>query len=297
MSETQKYPDAEFAALVNRRQEPHEVPHDVYSVATMRSSLVVRRRGAFLMHCSLTPQRGNAARQVFYCPSDGLLEPKLRASHPMMPAGPSDGAGGQHGPLRWLDYDATPWNRGPGRGLIQLTPKEQGEGGLLVRPSFHLKEDQLRRSIGFANVTGDTIHTSLGFHDYLHLPQGDDRLRINGQPLDDLLEERGAEAAIMGGDARIWRGFGGAATVQMPDGGALRLSGEAFTGSNYPGDRPLKQYPVDMMIWSRPDDNGDNPFICLEPVIGVEALEPGRNEGLELFHRHDGVLDYTVQAL
>ena len=305
MPGTTMHSSEDFAALVDGFKDGYvwdlmDEYSYLHSVATPESSLIVRRMGGFIVDCSLTSPTTGVRRSVFYSPAnENIRKRKLQASHVMMPVGPYDGPGGQHGPLRWLPYDAEgtmvshiDYVR------LNLRPTEREQGGLKVSQYFDLVNgDTLERTLDFANLwkDGNTIQTSLGFHDYLNLPKGSEPFNINGQRIDDLLEERGAEEAIMGGNARLWHGFGGLALVHMPDGSELKLKGETCTVSNHPGDNPLVSHQVNMLLWSRPDTEGDNPFICLEPVIGVDSFEPGHNQGLVIPPRSDGAFNYNMQ--
>jgi hypothetical protein len=134
------------------------------------------------------------------------------------------------------------------------------------------------------------------------LDPGEHQLRINDLPLDTLLAEPGAEAAIMNGNPRLWRGFGelALADIDMPDGRKLRLTAEAYTQNpNHSNGIRRTNYPVDMIFWSRTDEQGNNPFICVEPVVGVGsvAVDRWQNDQLVVPPRHEAVLRYTMQLL
>jgi galactose mutarotase-like enzyme len=186
----------------------------------------------------------------------------------MSPVGPNDGLGGQHGFPRWADYGTT-----AGTDIRAKTGTEETwfeheaivpAGFMAVRRAFKLEDSAL--TVSTTIMSEDPLKTSLGHHDYYTLEAGKyEGLTINGQPLDDLLEEKGATEAIMNGDARFWPHFGGHADVQFPAGRQLRIT------ANAQHERLDRTGETGMMLWRRPDA----PYICLEPVLGVEPTGSG----------------------
>jgi len=229
-----------------------------------KSGLVVRRRGSFIMYCALVDPETDNLDRVFYSEPDAH-RPKLAASHVMMPVGPNDGLGGQHGFPRWADYEST-----SGIEVRTKRPEPDEEtsfeheavvpqGVIAVRRGFNLEDSAL--TVTTTIMSEDPVSTSLGHHDYYTLEDGKyNGLAVNGQHLDDLLEEKGAAEAVMNGSARFWPGFGGQADVRFPSGRHMRITA---TARHEKLDRTGE---TGMLLWRRPDA----PYICLEPVLGVE---------------------------
>lgn len=277
----------EFAAAVVNNRAAVSAPIEAYTLAVGTSSLAVRRRGSFLTQCVLTQPGTGVAVPVMYCEED-TAKSKLTASHPMMPVGPSDGVGGQHGFPRWVDYNPTDRARGAGVESLSVYAELPRDMTPFTR-TFRLRPSRLSVSTS-VTALGEPISTSIGHHDYYSLEDGDyDGLTLNGRSIDELLGA-GATEAVMNGEARFWSGFGetGKVDVRFPNDTALKISAFALS---------LKGSQIDslgMLIWRR----SDAPYICLEPTLGVVDTPSGLETDQANIIPHDTVsLTVSTQLL
>lgn len=177
----------------------------------------------------------------------------------MMPVGPYDGIGGQHGYPRWVDYHPVFESHQSGH-LLQLEPTLP-EGMPQLMRSFQLYPSNVRMATHLTTHK-EGVRTSIGHHDYYPLENGDYLgLAFNGGSIDDLIGQKGATEAVMNGEARFWPGFGdtGVVNVRFPNEMVLTISALAIS---YEGS---KINNLGMLLWRAPDA----PFICLEPTLGV----------------------------
>jgi hypothetical protein len=272
------YSEIAFQATVARNQNVAAAPTYEHRVRLGESALAVRRRGSFVTGCTLRRPSDGQLVDILACGSD-ISVPKLRASHPMMPVGPHDGPGGQHGALRWLDFKEAGRDEKEGEARLALTAPTPDTAPFVTR-SFVLRPSMLT-TITSVLAARRPLKTSLGHHDYYPLPDGDcSGVRINGQPLDDLLDEKGATEAIMGGEARYWGGFTGNAQADFPGGLSIGITAEILSrpGGSYTRAEPIRA-PLGMLIWHQPDSE----HICLEPTIGVNHHGTDQpNDGLQV---------------
>lgn len=272
-----------FAQEIEINRNALAVPVEVLSLETSSSSLGVRLRGAFITECELTsPTTGNRI-SVLYSESE-LEKPKITASHSMVPAGPYDGIGGQHGFPRWADNKLFPLpdDESTGAKAIALQAK-RSDSGLSLEKVFVLSEAALATHTTIRNSEKAVTQTSMGEHIYFSLPDENfDGLKVNGKSLDELLGED-SQNIVQNGGTLYWD-FGGEAIIEFPAGYSIRLSAE------FEGDT---KYPLAMWIWKRPG----SPSICFEPVAGVKHLDEDNTDGVRLPPYGSAFLSTKVELL
>ena len=270
-----------FAEEIEANKAATRVSDEVARLETEGSRLDVRLRGAYITTCDLTSPTSGKRVSVLYADSD-LSQPKISATHPMVPAGPYEGIGGQHGFPRWADYDVTPMlDTESGEKQVALNANRSDQG-LALSKRFVLSPSVLTTH---TTITGgeNVEHTSMGEHIYFSL-QGEsfDGLKLNGQSLDELLGE-GSLATVQNNGTLYWD-FSGMAVIDFPAGHSLKVSA-TFQGESL--------YPLAMWIWKRPG----SPSICFEPVVGVKQLGQEENSGITLEPRCSAVLSTKIEII
>lgn len=266
--------DAEaYAVYVEGLRVAEAVSPKTTTVSTLASELGVRHAGGYLVRGALGNPDTYETQEIFYVEPD-IIKSKLAASHLMLPVGPHEGPGGQHGAARWLKHDVTvrPWLNGTTRlNATPIAPHWSDEGNILR--TFSLDSSKLTATTILDVHRSGAV--SLGHHDYYHLRDGDyEGFTINGKSIDTLLDAPGATDEVMSGKAHLWSDFDGKADVRFPDGTRLGITAQA----------KLRGIPINeqlgMLLWRRPNA----PYICLEPTIGVQKDGEGnlRTEALDL---------------
>jgi hypothetical protein len=256
-----------FAEEINANKYAETVSSDVINLATIASSVDVRIRGGFVTDCELTsPTTGNRV-DVLFAESD-LTKPKLSASHAMVPAGPYDGIGGQHGFPRWSDYHEFPVADGTdGKKVAAIQAKRSDQGFSLIK-DLELTDSALTMRTTVRSSDVEPEQTSIGEHLYFALEdERFDGLQLNGQTLDELLGD-GSEDTLQNAGTLYWE-FGGESVISFPAGHSVRLSA-TFEGNT--------KYPLAMWIWKRQG----SPSICFEPVVGVSYFDQDDTSGVEV---------------
>ena len=255
-----------FAQEIDANKNSPEAPSQLVGLETPLSNLDVRLRGAFITNCALTSPTTGDRVDVLYSEPD-LKKPKITATHSMVPAGPYDGIGGQHGFPRWADYHefSLPDDESTGAKAMALQAKRSDSGLSLVK-TFILREAALATKTTIRSSEATAEQTSIGEHLYFTLPgENFHGLKVNGRSLDQLLGQ-GSQEAVQHGDTLYWD-FGGQADIDFPAGHRIRLSAQ------FEGDT---KYPLAMWIWKRPG----SPSICFEPIAGVKYLDKDDTSGL-----------------
>jgi len=250
------------------------------------AELQLRTEGAYITRLLLTTSGGRPVDVLYAGPHTSVR--KLDASHIMSPVGPSDGPGGQHGPARWLDYDAPPHlqtqtrNGFAGVQLQSKNPLVGPDAEVPFGKFFELGPHHLYTRTTVYNPT-DELRTSIGEHFYFSLEdEFTDGLTVNGQPLDNVLGD-GALERVMRGESQFWEGYNGDARIRFPAGHIVSLSTEV--------DDVATTDTMGMLIWHRED----TPSICFEPTIGFHP-ERG-NEGIELADWSSATLGTRIELL
>lgn len=266
-----------FAEEIEANKSAEKVADAVAKLETVGSELNVRLRGAYITKCELTSPTSGQRVGVLYSDSD-MTRPKISATHPMVPAGPYEGIGGQHGFARWADYDEARASDTE----TTLTAR-RSDGGLGLSKRFELDSAALMTVTAITNPQEQPERTSLGEHIYFALAEGKiEGLKLNGQSLDELLGE-GSEAAIAN-DKTLRYDFGGEARIDFPAGHSVKMTAD-FEGET--------QYPLAMWIWKR----RGSASICFEPVVGVRDIGLEDNRGLMLPVGGRAVLSARLELL
>ena len=251
----------------------------------------VRLQGGFLTRLALQRRGDTSPTDVLYRGPD-LTTPKLRASHAMMPVGPSEGPGGQHGFMRWVRHDPIREAQlDPGVASAHLVPRGAESVPFTTR-SVTLTENSLWLGLGVTHTVLDGSSTppfglSLGEHLYFNSPGSAHDVAIDGQSIDEGVG-RGAADEIDAGRAQFWPEFPGAIDVDLPNGNRLRIDSK-FKENGGAGAR--LGGGLGMLLW-RPE--GDETMLCLEPTVGY-GLD-GSNDNLIMPPRSVAML-HTAIAL
>jgi hypothetical protein len=271
-----------FAAEIEEHKSASEVSDQVVGIETLASSLDVRIRGAYITDCELTsPTTGDRVDVLFA--EDDLTKPKLTATHPMVPAGPYEGLGGQHGFPRWSDYHEFLLNDGPNGEKRTALQAMRSDNGLSLSKTFVLTESALTTHTTIRSSSETSEDTSVGEHIYFSLADGKfDGLTVDGKSLDELLGDGSQEEVSKGGT--LYYAFNGETTITFPAGHTVRLSA-AFEGET--------KYPVALWVWKRPGSNS----ICFEPVVGVEMLDEDDNAGVTVPAYGSATLSTKIELL
>ncbi len=269
-----------FAEEIVANKNAVEVSSEVAGIETMSSSLDVRLRGGYITECQLTSPTTGERLDVLYS-EPNLQKPKITATHAMVPAGPYDGLGGQHGFPRWSDYhEFSIADRPNGEKQISLQAKRSDNGLSLVK-MYGLTASTLTTRTTITSSEDKVEHTSMGEHLYFSLADERlDGLKVNGQSLDELVGV-GSEDKVKNDDTLYWA-FGGEATVDFPAGHSVKLSAD-FNG--------VTKHPLAMWIWKRPG----SPSICFEPVVGL--TDDDNNSGVELAPYANATLTTKIDLL
>jgi hypothetical protein len=271
-----------YAEEIKTNTKTAEVSSQVASIETADSSLCIRLRGAYITDCELTSPTNGRRIDVLYSEAD-LTKPKITATHPMVPAGPHEGIGGQHGFPRWSDYHEFPLEDGPNDEKRVAVQAKRSDNGLSLVKYFELTESTLtaHTTIRAEDDTAET--TSMGEHMYFSLADEEfDGLKINGQTLDELLGE-GSQHTVEN-DGTLYWDFGGEANIDFPAGHSVKVSA-AFEGDT--------KHPLAMWIWKRPG----SPSICFEPIVGVENLDDDDTSGVRVPPYGSATLSTRVELL
>jgi hypothetical protein len=274
-------PLAEFAAEVAERRAPGaKAPADEYIITNGPASLSVRARGAFITHLSLRSEQWSDTVSMLHAGSD-LTVPKLSASHAMAPVGRSHDIGGQHGPMRWADYEPfDPKFSNPNEALLAMRMLGASGTHYALR-NFFLSPSRFAAITSLINpITQPVLRTSLGEHYYFKMPTGSVRdIRFNSNDTVDGMLGRGVSDKIAAGNAAFWPEYSGEVRVSLPGMPRFKLKAEVVgqtarpKGPVRPGvdvmydDTVIKQSPaakLGMLIWKRPGE----PYVCLEPTFG-----------------------------
>lgn len=271
-----------FAEEIEVNKNAIEVSSQVATAETMASSLDVRLRGAYISDCELTSPTTGERVAVLYSEAN-LAKPKITATHPMVPAGPYEGLGGQHGFPRWSDYYEFPSVDGLNGDKYIAIQAKRSDDGLSLSKTFELTESTVTSHTTIASSEDSTEHTSMGEHLYFSLENENmNGLAINGKSLDELLGD-GSEEVIKN-DGTLFFNFGGEAVISFPAGHSIKLSA-LFEGQT--------EYPLAMWIWKRPG----SPSICFEPVVGVENLDEDDTSGVTINPYSKAILTTKIELL
>lgn len=289
--------NSKFEALIARNQLPGtsveiaqepllELVPNPYDASGNHGALIqIRQRGGMVVSAALVPPDGMVATPVLSSNATdtaGLLVPRLGASFAMMPVGPNDGPGGQHGPLRYVDFVPTAkvyHKPQRGRGLFHVVELEAelppDSPFSATRHIGFIALNRLVIATTIRNLSGKGMTTSLGEHMYFGMPDDAtvDDITLNKLAIDERLGS-GATADIAAGKPRLWKGFNGMAVVQLS--GQLTVE---ITSSTTPNTRSRGTPVPDMLLWRRVVNGMPSPTVCLEPVAGFspdpsEAVSP-----------------------
>ena len=279
MVETDKL-DRSFAEEIEANKNAETVPDAIAIVHTDESSLGVRLRGGYITNCELTSPNTKERVSVLHSDTD-LSVPKITASHVMLPAGPSEGIGGQHGFPRWADYRVSAGEDGPNHEKNTLFTALRSDGGLALEKSTTLSASSLESHTTIQNPGVGTVKTSIGEHYYFNLANENfEGLKVNGKSLDELLGP-GSLDTVLRQDTLIWQDFPGEATIEFPAGHSIRLK------VNFAGTTDAT--PI-LWIWHR----ADSPSLCFEPLVGVSRSD---NSGVHVTQDGAATLSTTIEIL
>ncbi len=246
----------------------------------------MRLAGGFITHLSLGEPVMHNRVPIFHAGTD-LSVPKLVASHGMMPVGLYDGAGGQHGISRWLNYRVKEASNADPRGGFAHTTADTLDLGMTVERNLSLNPTQFSVVNCIRNNTSEPVRTSFGEHLYFALPDGAEvsDLRLNNGSVDELLG-RGAAGRIANGEAQFWGDFPGEIDVELPNDHKLNIS------AGPDGHRREDFVHMGMLMWQRPGEQ----YVCLEPTYGFEMSDDGLiNDGITVpAHGGAAALDTLV---
>lgn len=248
---------------IERNRSALEVPTNGFELGTRHSSLGVRARGAYVAWGELTSPTTGRRISIFYPGSslDKLSAPKVSATHPMVPYGPYEGLGGQHGFARWADYRQVLYETRASGAQRLILESVQHDGSLSLTRSFELSSD----SVSIQNTVHNSApsrnrHTSIGEHAYFNLTGGDPSgLLLDNKGLDELFGSDSMDR-IANGDTLFWEIPDNRAAVWFPDGYGIDIQ-VLFEGET--------AYPPALLIWQRAGTES----ICVEPVAGVSRNE------------------------
>jgi hypothetical protein len=267
---------------VAANQAASEVPTDSIEAYNGSSHLEIRKRGCFILDAALVSPTSGELIRVLYADPD-TTKPKLSASHPMIPVGPYNGPGGQHGPYRWLDYGSSKDSSDPEVGIrVRLFPKISDKSQF--SKLFLLAESKLTTMTSIRNLTEEPIDTSIGAHDYYRLEDQDVAgLLLDGKPLTQALDRPDAIDALMNEETLFINKFK-RAEIHFPAGYDVRITANGQSSMYVPKG-------VGMMIWKRKDTDS----ICFEPTFGRVSDE--ENTGLRIMPSMEASLFTTIELL
>lgn len=260
-----------FHQEIDRNKSAETAPNQTCRIEGENSSLEVRLRGCFITECELSDPLCDGKRISILYSDPNIDTPKLTASHPMSPVGPSEGIGGQHGFPRWADYhefERTDGEHGEKRVAFQA---KRSDIGLGLSKAFEMNSSSITSTTTIHNYEASPAQTSLGEHLYFRLiDENSHGLRVNGLTLDELFGE-GSEADIMnGGKARYWASYGGKAIINFPAGHSILLDA-AVSGTS--------QDTLGLLVWHRPGTES----ICFEPIVGFDPERGNQEATVEPF--------------
>lgn len=271
-----------FNQEVDANKNAAEVSNQIAGIETAASSLEMRLRGAFITDCELTSPTSGVRIDVLYSETD-LTKPKITATHPMVPAGPYDGVGGQHGFPRWSDYHEFPLEDGANGEKRMAIQAKRSDNGLSLTKAVELTESSVTTHTTIRSSDEANERTSMGEHLYFSLTDEDlTGLTINGQSINELLGD-GSED-IVKNDGTLYWNFGGEAVIKFPAGHTIKLSA-AFEGTT--------EHPLALWIWKR----SGSPSICLEPIVGVEHLDEDDTAGVQIQPYSAATLSTKIELL
>lgn len=253
---------------IERNRSALEVSTNGFELRTEGSLLDVRARGAFVTRCELTSPTTGKRISIFYPGSalDTLSSPKISATHPMVPYGPYNGLGGQHGFARWADYERVLYETRESGAQRLILESVQHDGSLSLTRSFELEP----HCVSIQNTVHNSApsrnrHTSIGEHAYFNLAGGDaSGLLLDNKRLDELFGSD-SMGRVASGDTLFWEFPDSKASVWFPEGYGVDIE-MLFDGE--------AAYPPALLIWQRKGTDS----ICLEPVVGVSRGEA--NDGV-----------------
>lgn len=253
----------DLAAEVTANQKTDHVDVRLRSLLTSEASATMRLRGGFITQLALRSETRGEMVEILHCQKD-LSVRKLQATHAMSPVGPSEGLGGQHGPMRWLDhivYDGRPVlaEEGP-----ELNAIVKGGRGMPVACRSVLLRDNSAVIATTLHARDAAVDTSVGEHFYFAMPAGTTRdVRINNHPIDRLIGA-GAADKVASGKAQFWPEPERKLRVELAD--------RAFTLDTGVGamDGVEGAASGGWLLWQRPG----TPSICIEPVAGFTPENP-----------------------
>lgn len=269
-----------FEQEIEANKGAETAPDAVAVIETDESALGVRLRGCYITNCELTSPTTKERVAVLYSDAD-LSVPKITASHVMLPAGPSEGIGGQHGFPRWADYRVSAGEDGPNNEKNTLFTALRSDGGLALEKSTTLGTSSLTSHTTIHNPTTETVQTSIGEHYYFNLANENfEGLKVNGKSLDELLGP-GSLDTVLRQDTLVWQDFPGEAIIEFPAGHSLKLK------VNFAGTTDAA--PI-LWIWHR----ADSPSLCFEPLVGVTGSD---NSGVRAAQDQAATLSTTIEIL
>lgn len=254
----------------------------------------VRLKGAMVLHCVLESDQSGPATVLTSTANtfEQYSVSKLGATHPMSPVGSYEGPGGQHGPLRWMQYEETE----PGSlSVVSLVAKHPDWPIRATRIVGLLNQSTIGIATFITNRTLDVNNTSLGEHAYFAMPeppQNAGELLVNGKSLDHpSIGGGGAFDAVMAGKAIFWQGFEHSADITFPNGMPVRII------ADYDRSSGARSNPG-MLIWHRPETQ----TVCFEPVIGCRPGEtpqdpPSSNQALRIGPGQGALLRTAIKLL
>lgn len=267
-------PQRSFAEQIELNQTAESVSPETFGLTVTGGKLEIRGRGGFITGLELTSPTTDDVVPILYAGEDRTVA-KLSASHAMMPAGPYDGIGGQHGYPRWADYEFTP--SGEGAGLLVA----EGDADVLgYEKHVGLTSSTFTSRSVTHNNGSEPEQTSLGEHYYFTLEDGIfDGLLLDGRTLDEVFGE-GALANLKEWGVLVLDDFREAA-ITFPAGHSIRLS------AGFEGDTSI---PVGLWVWHRQG----TPSVCFEPVVGVKDTD---NQGITIAPGQQAALDTNIELL
>lgn len=233
------------------------------TVAVGDARVTVREQGGYIVEALLMDADGHLVPLLFA--DANISRTKINASHSMVPAGPYDGLGGQHGFARWADYHVTV------AGNVLNMTAQTPEGGLGIHKDIRLDPSTITIICQVANHGPESIHTSIGEHLYFTLPgeRSEGMLLGADTPLHPIPQRE----AIMRGEAVFWDAFDGKAIAEFPHGSKTIHLHVTTTMSDEHGARQSCEAPTGMLLWHRPGTES----ICLEPVVGSKSLPDNKH--------------------
>lgn len=258
-----------FESVVAARMAGELVSNEEILLQAGSTMLSIRLVGAAITECVVEDVPVLVAP-----PENQLSEPRLMASHAVVPTGPPDGECVYQNPFRWVDY--TPSTRLANRAkqweAIKLTAQTPPGYPALER-TFEVEQDSVSITTTLSNPSESTEPLVTSISERLYLTTGGGKpgdTQVMGCRIDEVFRRPRIDVGDDDG-TQFWRAAPHT-YLTLPQDGMVRIAGRAMSKRLSDGQKEQTYKSLAMLVWHPVDAIG---WLSLDTIVGARQVEGG----------------------